>query len=99
MTARKEKAWAELAVDGCMLGFDMSMVIWLRSMRVMAGGRPATDELQRMMSEKVTAGMTLMPAVMAGGLAQSPEAIAARSLAHYRKAVGANRRRLTRARS
>jgi len=96
MTARKDKAWAELALDGCMLGFDMSMVIWLRSLRMMAGGRPATAELQRMMSEKVVAGLTLMPAVMAGGPAQSPEGVASRSLEHFRKPVRANRRRLAR---
>lgn len=95
MTARKEKDWAELAMDGWMLGAEMSMVIWLRSLRMMAGGRPAATEMQRMLSEKVAAGATLWPAVMAGGLAQTPEAMAARSLAHYRKPVRANRRRLS----
>ena len=52
-------------------------------------------EMQRMVSEKVAAGLTLMPAVMAGGLAQTPQGMAALSLAHYWKPVRANRRRLS----
>jgi hypothetical protein len=95
MADRKERDWAELAMDGWMLGAEMSMVMWLRSLRMMAGGRPALTEMQRMMTEKMAANATLWPAVMAGGLAQTPEGVAARSLAHYRKPIRANRRRLS----
>lgn len=98
MAARKEKDWAELAMEGWMLGAEMSMVIWLRSLRMMAGGRTALTEMQRMTSEKVAAGATLWPAVMAGGAQQTPERVAARALAHYRNPVRANRRRLSRSR-
>lgn len=95
MTARKDTDWAELAMDGWMLAAEMSLVIWLRSLRMMAGGRPALTEMQRTMSEKFAAGATLWPAVMAGGAQQTPERVAARTLAHYRKPVRANRRRLS----
>ncbi len=92
-----EKTWPELAFDSWLLMGEASMVIWLRSMRLMMGGPLATREAQRMMSEKLTAGMSLMPALMAGGMGQSAEAMGAAALAHYGKPVRANRRRLSRA--
>ncbi len=46
-----------------MLGAEMSMVIWLRSMRIMAGGKLAERKAEWMVSEKVTAAMTLLPAL------------------------------------
>ena len=49
-----------------------------------------------MVSEKMTAAMTLMPAIMAGGANQSAEEATGRALAHYAKPVRANRRRLSR---
>ncbi|MGB3797265.1 MAG: hypothetical protein WA957_13295 [Alteraurantiacibacter sp.] len=90
------KTWPELAFDGWMLGAQMGTVIWLRSLRMMNGGKLAEREAQRMVSEKLTAGMTLLPAIMAGGLTQSAEAATGRALAHYEKPVNANRRRLSR---
>ncbi len=88
--------WPELVLDSWLLMGEASMVIWLRSMRLMMGGPLATREAQRMVSEKLTAGLTLMPALMAGGAAQTAEALGAAALAHYRKPVRANRRRLSR---
>ena len=79
-----------------MLGAEMSMVIWLRSLRMMSGGKLAEREAQRMVSEKVTAAMTLWPAIMAGGMDQSAEDATGRALAHYGKPVRANRKRLSR---
>ena len=74
----------------------MSMVIWLRSMRMMAGGKLADREAERMVSEKVTAAMTLWPALMAGGIEQLAEEATGRALEHYGKPVRANRKRLSR---
>ncbi|NCP20149.1 MAG: hypothetical protein GW855_13435 [Erythrobacter sp.] len=96
MTKSTPKTWPELAVESWMLGAEMSMVIWLRSMRMMAGGKLAEREAERMVSEKFTAAMTLWPALMAGGLDQSAEETTSRALAHYGKPVRANRRRLSR---
>lgn len=92
-----QKTWPELAFDSWLLMGEASMVIWLRSMRLMMGGPIATREAHRMMSEKLAAGMTLMPALMAGGEAQSAETLSGIALAHYGKPVRANRRRLSRA--
>ena len=90
------KSWPELAIEGWMLGAEMSAVIWLRSLRMMTGGRLATREAERMVGEKVTAAMTLVPAILAGGLGQSAEEATGRAIAHYSKPVRANRKRLSR---
>ena len=90
------KTWPELAIEGWALGAEMSAVIWLRSLRMMTGGRLATSEAERMVSEKITAAFGLVPAIMAGGLGQSAEEATGRAIAHYRKPVLANRRRLSR---
>ena len=96
MTKPTPKTWPELAVESWMLGAEMSMVIWLRTLRMMSGGKIAEREAQLMVSEKMTAAMTLMPALMAGGANQSAEETTGRALAHYGKPVRANRRRLSR---
>ena len=90
------KSWSELTYAGWMLMGEASLVIWLRSMRLMMGGPLAHREAERMVAEKLAANMSLFPAVMAGGLTQTPEAAAARVLAHYGRPVRANRRRLAR---
>ena len=96
MTKSAPKTWTELAVESWMLGAEMGMVIWLRSIRMMSGGKPAEREAERMVSEKLSAAMTLWPALMAGGFDQSAEETTGRALAHYGKPVRANRRRLSR---
>ncbi len=96
MTESTTKSWPELAFDGWVLGTQMGAVIWLRSMRLMAGGKLAEVEAKRMVSEKVTASMTLLPALMAGGMNQTAEAMTSRAIAHYAKPVRANQRRLSR---
>ena len=94
-----DPAWPQLAFDSWLLMGEAAMVIWLRSLRLMAGGPLAAREAQQMVSEKMTASLTLWPALMAGGVSQTAEALGAAALAHYRKPVLANRRRLSRTRS
>ena len=95
-SAKSDRSWPQLAFDGWMLAGEMSMVIWLRSMRLMMGGRLAEREAERMVSEKLMANAALLPAMMAGGMHQSAQDLTARAIAHYRKPVRANRRRLSR---
>ena len=95
-TKSSAKTWPELAIEGWVLGAEMSAVIWLRSLRMMTGGRLATREAERMVGEKIAAAMGLVPAIMAGGIGQSAEEATGRAMAHYRKPVLANRRRLSR---
>ncbi|EDL49218.1 hypothetical protein [Erythrobacter sp. SD-21] len=96
MTKTPTKTWPELAIEGWMLGAEMSAVIWLRSLRMMTGGRLATREAERMVGEKINAAMTLVPEVLVGGLGQSAEEATGRAIAHYSRPVRANRERLSR---
>ena len=96
MTTTPTKTWPELAIEGWWLGAEMSAVIWMRSLRMMTGGRLAGREAERMVTEKVSAAMGLLPAIMAGGIGQSAEEATGRAIAHYRAPIRANRRRLSR---
>ena len=88
--------WPRLALDTWLLSLEASQVIWLRSLRLMAGGKGAETEAQRMVTEKLIANMMLWPTIMAGGFSQSAEQVGARALEHYAAPVRANRRRLSR---
>ena len=47
-----------------------------------------------MVSEKVEAGVALQMLALTGGLGVTPHGAAAKTVAHYRRKVRANRRRL-----
>ena len=96
MTRPDPTAWAQIAFDSWSLSFEAASVVWLRSIRMMSGGRLAEREAERMVREKVVANMMLWPALMAGGFGQSAEQLSAATLSHYGKPVRANRRRLSR---
>lgn len=85
-----------LAMAGWQLGWDMSQVVWLRSLRMMAGGPIAEREGRRMIGEKVEAALTFWPALWWQGAFLSPEAFGAKAIQHYARPVRANRRRLSR---
>lgn len=70
------------------LGAEASQVVWLRSIKVAAGGPAAKREARRMVTEKVIAGHT-------EGLRLSMGASAASVVAGYRRRVKANIRRLS----
>jgi len=64
-------------------------------MKIAAGGPAGTKEAERMVSEKIEAGLDLQTKAFTGGLGYTPESATNRTLAHYRRKVRANRRRLT----
>jgi len=92
--ARGANPWMRLGFDAWSLGAESSAVIGLRLMKMAAGGAAAETEAHRMISEKVEAGLALQTLAMTGGLGVTPHGAAARTLAHYRRKVRANRRRL-----
>lgn len=96
MTTKNEPTWSELAFDSWMLAGEMSVVVWLRSVRLLSGGKLAEREAERMISEKIAANAAFLPALMAGGARQSARDMAAFTLDYYGKPIRANRRRLTR---
>ncbi|HJV40659.1 hypothetical protein [Caulobacter sp.] len=95
--ARRKDSWTTLAFDSWSLGLEASAVIGLRMMKLAAGGAAAQAEAQLMVGEKVAAGLTLPMLAATGQLGASGPAIASASLAHLRRKVRANRRRLTKA--
>ena len=89
-------AWFGLGLDMWMLGAEASSVIALRTIKMAAGGAEASDEANRMVSEKIAAGLALTQSAMLGQLGTSMPGIASKAVADYRRKVRANRRRLTR---
>lgn len=75
------------------LGLESAAVVGLRSLTIAAGGAAAQREMTRMVSEKVAAAMELQARALTGGL--SGDALS-KSVAHYRRKVRANRKRLGR---
>ena len=89
-----ERSWSRLCQDLWWLTFEASHVILLRTFAIAAGGAPAKVELDRMIDEKVKALYALQSLFVTGALGFTTPRIATRSVAHYRKAVRANRKRL-----
>ena len=96
MTRSDPTAWTRLAFDSWALSVDAASVIWLRSLRIMAGGKLAEQEAERMVTEKVMANLLLWPFLLQGGPYQSAQELSSRTLRHYSGPVRANRRRLSR---
>jgi hypothetical protein len=85
--------WTRLMFDASRLWADASMVIALRTWKMMAGGPAAARELKRAVREKVEAGAELAGS-LAGGRVRSPKAAARKAVTVYARKVRANRKRL-----
>jgi hypothetical protein len=94
LMARTLNPWLKLGLDAWSLGVEASSVIALRTMKMAAGGAAADAEGRRMVDEKVAAGLEWQGMALTGGLGLTPHHAAARTLAHYRRKVQANQRRL-----
>lgn len=79
------KAWWDVG----MLAAESQQVMWLRLMRLAAGGAGASAEGRRMVSEKVA-----IAAPAAAGILMGDSSV--KVVKRYRKKVRANRRRLSR---
>jgi hypothetical protein len=79
------------------LGLECSAVIAMRTIKLAAGGAGAEAEARQMVSEKIDAGMALQAKALTGGLGLTSHGAAAKTVAHYRRMVRANRRRLAKA--
>lgn len=85
--------WTRLWVDTSFLMADSAAVMVMRTMRLMAGGRTASREAERIIGEKVEAGFEIAGA-MASGKIRTPEAAARKTVSVMGKRVRANRKRL-----
>ena len=93
--ARKTDDWLAMTADAWLIGAEMGMVIWLRSLRIALGGPLAEREIRRMFSEKFAANVDFGTQLITGGAGTSTEAISASALNHYGPKVRANHRRLS----
>ena len=85
-----------LFTTSAFLAMEAQQVIWLRMIRVAAGGPGADRELARMSSEKIKAATELgTAAALAAWGGKSGESIASNAIRGYRTRVRANKRRLT----
>ena len=69
--------WSRLMFDASRLWAEAGMVVALRTWRLMAGGRSAEREFERMVGEKVEAAAELAGA-LAGGRVIRPSSLRAR---------------------
>jgi hypothetical protein len=88
-------AWFRLGMDMWMLGAEASSVIALRTLKLAAGNAAAAAEARLMVGEKIAAAMALSQRAALGQLGSSMPGAGSRMVAHYRREVRANRRRLT----
>ena len=95
MKRNRGNPWLGIGMDAWRLGLEASRVIGLRTLKIAQGGPGGRAEAERMVSEKIDAGLSLQAKALSGGLGQTPASASAKTLAHYRRKVGANRRRLT----
>jgi hypothetical protein len=83
-----------LGLDARSLGIEASSAIGLRPLRIAGGGAVARHEIEPMVNEKVDAALQLQARALTGGLGGTPQSATGRTLAHYRRKVRSNRRRL-----
>jgi hypothetical protein len=76
------------------LGIEASTVIAMRTAKLAAGGPAARKEADRMVREKINSAQILQARALSGNLGANPAAAAGNTIAHYRRKVTANRRRL-----
>ncbi|HYE43622.1 MAG TPA: hypothetical protein VEA15_09545 [Caulobacteraceae bacterium] len=90
----RSNPWLRIGLDAWSLGVEASTVMGLRALKIAAGGAAGEAEARRMVEEKFEAGIALQAMALSGGLGVTPHGAAAKSVAHYRRKVRANRRRL-----
>jgi hypothetical protein len=86
--------WVRFGLDAWSLGLEASSVIGLRALKIAAGGAAADAESRLMITEKLEAGWDLQTKALTGALGLTPQIAASRTLAHYRRKVRSNHRRL-----
>jgi hypothetical protein len=87
--------WLSLGFNTWALGMEASSVIALRTLKILSGGAAGEAEARRMIDEKIQAGLDLQSTALMGGLGLTAPGAARKVVAHYRRKVRANRRRLS----
>lgn len=93
-SVRKQPSWLRLSFDIWNTGLEAQQVIGLRLAKLAGGGAAAAVEIDRMVSEKMTAALEAQQAAMRAILTGNTTQIPLRTLALYRRKMRANRTRL-----
>lgn len=95
MPRSPQSNWFDIAMQGWMLGIEMSMVIAMRTARIMGGGAIGQRESERMIAEKINANWLFALGLTTGAMGTTPESISRGAIDHYGRRVRANRQRLS----
>jgi hypothetical protein len=93
--ARKQPSWLRLSFDFWRAGLEAQQVIGLRLAKLAGGGAAATAEMNRMVSEKMSAALEAQQAAAAAVLTGKPGQIPSRTVALCRRKMRANYKRLS----
>ena len=88
--------WLSLSMNAWRLGLESQAVISLRLLKAAGGGAGAAREAEIILAEKVAATLALPGQVMGAGLDLIGPAAPSKAIAHFRRKVRANQRRLLR---
>ena len=91
---RYSNPWLRLGLDMMQLGAESGGVVALRMMKMATGGPAAAAEGELMVAEKLQAAAEIQTQMWTSALTGSSHLDPARAVAHYRRKVRANRRRL-----
>ena len=94
MKISEQAAWLKLGVDAWSLGWQAARVMGLRTARIAEGGPAAGLEAWLMLTEKWQTAAEIQTDLLSRGANASPAATTRRTLAHYKRKVAANDRRL-----
>ena len=94
----RNRRWLRVGLSAWSLGMEASSVIALRMIKIGSGGKRANAEAERMISEKMIAGLDLQKMAMTGALGLTGRGATGKALRYYRRKVRANRHRLIKAR-
>lgn len=86
--------WFRIGLEAWFMGIEAWSVIALRTLKLSGGGVAAEAEAFRMVSEKIESGLALQALALTGGLGLTAPSAGTKTVAHYRRKVRANRRRL-----
>ena len=88
-------SWLDLSMNSLMLAAESQAVISMRLTQFALGGAGA-DEARLMVTEKLQAAAEAQVKLVSAALEGVPQLGPARAVAHYRRKVRANQRRLSR---
>lgn len=91
---KKQFSWLYLPFDMWRAGLEAQQVISLRLAMLAGGGMAASAETNRMIAEKMSAALEAQHMATTAALTGNAAEIPSRTVALYRRKMGANRRRL-----